>query len=487
MHPAAIRACTSFLFSAYRILFLLGMFPLFSHAQLCNGSLGDPVINITFGSGSGTGGYAPPAAYTYTASSCPDDGFYTITNRTSGCFSNAWHTVSNDHTGNGNFFLVNASFTPGDFFVATVTDLCPNTTYEFAAWVMNVLRNPGIKPNLTFRIETTSGIVLQSFSTGDLLETANPQWLQYGFYFTTPLLNASIVLRITNNAPGGNGNDLALDDITFRPCGPTITSSVVGYSDTIDVCEGQAGSYSFTSDISSAYVSPVYQWQSSNDSGRNWFDIPGATSINYQVSPITPGAYWYRLAVTELSSAGIRACRIASDTIIINIRSKPQVNAGPDRVMFLGDSIRMAATVTGDDPVYEWIPPLYLNDPAHVNAIARPPADILYTMNAVSAFGCQQSDAMTIKVVAGIFVPTAFTPNNDGLNDRWRIPFLDPSLGGQVQVFNRQGQLVYAVSSDWVDWDGKFRGILQPTGTYVYLIQFPKGRESMKGLFVLIR
>src|SRR6478735_1334207 len=88
------------------VLFL----PYTMRAQVCNGSLGDPVVNITFGQGnSGPSNYAPPSSYTYTSSSCPDDGYYTITNATSGCFGNHWHTVTSDHTGdNGNFMLVNA-------------------------------------------------------------------------------------------------------------------------------------------------------------------------------------------------------------------------------------------------------------------------------------------------------------------------------------------------------------------------------------------
>ena len=73
--------------------------------------------------------------------------------------------------------LVNASFTPGDFYVDTVKGLCPSTTYEFAAWVMNVLRTSacqgnGIDPNLTFKIETTTGTVLASYNTGNLQEEA---------------------------------------------------------------------------------------------------------------------------------------------------------------------------------------------------------------------------------------------------------------------------------------------------------------------------
>ncbi|MEO8712855.1 MAG: hypothetical protein ABI405_12060, partial [Parafilimonas sp.] len=130
-------------------------------AQLCNGSLGDPVVDINFGaSGSGNTGYTPTNAYTYTSSTCPNDGYYTITKNTSGCFGNAWHTINSDHTGNGAFMLVNASYEPGDFFVTTVTNLCPNTNYQFSAWLMNVLNRTGIRPNITFSVEAADGTVL---------------------------------------------------------------------------------------------------------------------------------------------------------------------------------------------------------------------------------------------------------------------------------------------------------------------------------------
>ena len=150
-------------------------------AQLCTGSLGDPVVNITFGTG-GTSGFAPQNGYTYISSSCPNDGYYTITNYTSNCFNNTWHTVPKDHTGNGAFMLVNASYNPGDFFITTVTDLCPNTTYEFAAWIMNVItRFNSILPNITFTIETPTGTVLGKFNTGDIAVTSQPEWKHKGY------------------------------------------------------------------------------------------------------------------------------------------------------------------------------------------------------------------------------------------------------------------------------------------------------------------
>src|SRR4051812_97706 len=126
-------------------------------AQLCTGSLGDPVIHITFGSGANPG---PPLAaattfYTYNTGDCPNDGSYIIRS-TLGC--PGWYLLNEDHTPgdvNGYFMFVNASYQPGDFYLDTIKGLCGSTTYEFAAWVMNVLQpnicgGNGIDPNLTF-------------------------------------------------------------------------------------------------------------------------------------------------------------------------------------------------------------------------------------------------------------------------------------------------------------------------------------------------
>ena len=71
-----------------------------SQAQICTGSLGDPVVNLTFGSGPNPGPSLTPGTTTYafTSSICPNDGFYTIVNNTFGCFGNSWLTYNEDHT-----------------------------------------------------------------------------------------------------------------------------------------------------------------------------------------------------------------------------------------------------------------------------------------------------------------------------------------------------------------------------------------------------
>ncbi len=457
-------------------------------AQLCNGSLGDPVVNITFGNdANGNTGYAPTGAYTYTNSTCPNDGFYTITSSTSGCFGNSWHTVTSDHTGNGAFMLVNASYAPGDFFVTHVTNLCPNTNYQFSAWIVNVLNHFGIRPNLTFSIEATDGSVLGQYSTGDIPETFQPVWKQYGLYFTTPPKNTEIVLRITNNAPGGNGNDLGLDDITFRPCGPPITASIQGNTDTVDICIGNNNTYIFNGFVSSGFSVPVYQWQVSTDKGANWEDIPNANTLSYVRTPATAGFYWYRMTVTEKTSETIFACRVASNVVVINVHDIPLVNAGPDRVVIGNTPETLYGVVTGELPVYKWNPPSYLDNDSVLTPLTLPPSDITYMLSATSAFGCSNNDEVKVKVVGGIYVPNAFTPNNDGKNDNWRIPFLDPLLGASVNVYNRFGQLIYHAKGETVNWNGMYKGLPQPTGIYVYSIKFKSKYPDMKGTLLLIR
>lgn len=474
-----------------RIIFLIAtiFISIISSSQLCTGSLGDPAINITFGNTPNSApGVVPPASYTFTTSTCPNDGFYTITPSTSGCFNNSWHTVNADHTGGGNFMLVNASFQPADFFVASLSGLCPNTTYEFSAWVMNVLLSSGgIEPNITFSIETPSGTVLNQFNTGGITVTGQPIWKQYGFFFTTTIGNPAIVLRMTNNAPGGIGNDLALDDITFKPCGPTLNSSIQGIGDKVDICIDKQTNYKFDAVVSPGFVLPVFQWQLSIDTGVNWVDIPGANSLSYTRPITTAGNYLYRLTVAESGNGGISACRISSNVLTIQVHPKPSINAGPDRLVITGRQITMAATASDSNLAFNWSPPDFLSSTVILQPKLTPDKEVLYSLFATSQYGCIKEDQILIKVVAGIFVPTAFTPNNDGKNDTWRIPYLDPILGAAVTVYNRWGQLIYKVSGTEVKWDGKFQGVSQPAGIYVYQIHFTDGTPDMKGTVNLIR
>ena len=123
------------MFIRFASLFFISLLLIISqtNAQLCQGSLGDPIINITFGNGANPGAplFAAATSYQYVNNDCPRDGFYTVRNNTINCFNSTWHTVNADHTvdGGGYFILVNASFQPGAFCLDTVTGLFRYTTY----------------------------------------------------------------------------------------------------------------------------------------------------------------------------------------------------------------------------------------------------------------------------------------------------------------------------------------------------------------------
>jgi gliding motility-associated-like protein len=227
----------------------------------------------------------------------------------------------------------------------------------------------------------------------------------------------------------------------------------------------------------------------SKDEGITWTDIPGATETTYMRLPTAArGKYWYRLTVVDASVPGITSCRIASNLLIINVHPLPVADAGPDRVYVKGYPVTLSSEASGEDISFSWDPVSYMDDATIIQPTVTPPTDITYILSVESAFHCASKDSVHVRVVDGIFVPTAFTPNDDGKNDCWRIPFLDIGLGADVKVFNRWGQLVYHVSSAVVSWDGKLNGQPQATGTYVYIITFKDHKlPELKGTFTLIR
>ena len=307
------------------------MMSLSARSQLCSGSLGDPVAHITFGSGSQQGPPLDPGKtnYRYIQGSCPEDGSYTITNLSFGCFGQTWHTIVGDHTPNdagGYYMLVNASTAPGVFYVDTITSLCGNTSYEFSSYVLNAVKptacaNQPIAPDLTFTIETLNGDKLTTYNSGKIPATDAPTWKQFGTFITTPPGVTTVVIRITNNAPGGCGNDLAIDDIMFRPCGPEIITEIEGtVSNTITYCEPSPRDVILKTSVSGGFTNPRLQWQVSNDEGLSWNDIPGETSLTYLRKHTSKGMYHYRAVIGDGNNISNAACRIASETMIVEVQ-----------------------------------------------------------------------------------------------------------------------------------------------------------------------
>lgn len=309
---------------------------------LCTGSLGDPVVNINFGSGNNPGpaipAIVPGASSTHNyvavngnpATPTPIDGQYTVTNNVP--LNSAWFSGMPDHTSgdvNGYMAFYNSQETAGlEFYRQTVGNLCGSNTYEFAAWIANCV-NPfvlnGVDPDITFRIERTDGSLIASYNTGPIPESAVFTWKQYGFYFTMPVNETTVVLKMINNSVGGNalpGNDLAIDDITFRPCGPATNASFDANTqvDSATVCEGQQ--QSLYGSLSTGFTNPGYRWQVSSDNGQSWSDIPSSNNLQIIYTTSVTGQTRFimlRMVTAEGNNINSPNCRVVSNSIVLKV------------------------------------------------------------------------------------------------------------------------------------------------------------------------
>ncbi|MCZ4223573.1 gliding motility-associated C-terminal domain-containing protein [Pedobacter rhodius] len=393
---------------ALQLLLLLLTSITLSAQQVCTGALGDPVINIDFGSGN-TNFSTPLSAnttnYRFIAGT-PGDGDYTIAKNTNG-MRPGWHQVTNHTSGelNGYMMVVNASNTPGIFYQTAIPNLCPGTTYEFAAWIINLLNYSGIKPNITFSIETSAGTVLKTYNTGDIPDGSSPNWVQYATTFTTTG-QTDLILKITNNGPGGNGNDIALDDITFRACGPIITPSINNGSANISVCEGTTGSYNLSADVSAGYADPVFQWQVYT--GTSWTDIPGQNSkqTTVNLNNAAKGTYQYRLVAAEKQNIGSINCRVASSPLIITVNAKPNTLASNNGPVCIGANIQLSAN---EGTTFTWTGPngFTSTDKSPLINNAQLNMSGVYTVTA-TLNGCTNTASTTVQVLDPVEASTSF-------------------------------------------------------------------------------
>jgi gliding motility-associated-like protein len=148
------------------------------------------------------------------------------------------------------------------------------------------------------------------------------------------------------------------------------------------------------------------------------------------------------------------------------------VDAGLDTTVYRDESTRLQGTSNGIS--FVWTPADYLDDPTALTPLATPFNTITYVLEATSEYGCLNYDTVTVKVEVKtlLLVPNAFTPNQDGLNDVFRIiKTLNIAEVLDVFVFNRWGQKVFEGQNSTAFWDGTFKGKVQDLGVYVYVIR----------------
>ena len=292
-------------------------------------------------------------------------------------------------------------------------------------------------------------------------------------------------------SPGTTISDPTLKNPSARPTATT-TYTVTA---SIGKCSATDNITVFTIPYPTASVSP-----DTTLCYRDTIRLFASGGVRYAWTPATalsapnipdPLAFPLSTTVYRVSVFDNKGCPKPSvDSVRIRVIPQVPAFAGNDTAIVLGQPLQLNASGGSG---YRWSPPAGLSNPNINNPIATLSNDFRYTVRVNTPEGCFAFDTINVKVFytgPDIFVPTAFTPNNDKRNDLLKpIPVGIATLES-FKVYNRYGQLVFSTSIAGQGWDGRINGIEQNTGTYAWYVQgtdYLGKKISKKGTSTLIR
>ncbi|MEO6723073.1 MAG: PKD domain-containing protein [Ferruginibacter sp.] len=262
--------------------------------------------------------------------------------------------------------------------------------------------------------------------------------------FATPL-DPSITYTVLGNI----GKCQSRDQVTIR----TVPYPQLRVSPDTLICFGDSAPLLATG-------GSIYKWTPST--------FLTATNISNPVSVKPTKDTRYNVTVSD-----VLGCPKAVDSNVwVRIYPVVQANAGPrDTSIVIGQPLALNAS-GGDN--YSWTPPTWLSNPTISNPVGFPEDNILYKLQVSTTPGCLGTDSIFVKVFKvppSFYVPTGFSPNNDGRNDIMKPIMLGMRSLKYFRVFNRWGQMLFSTSQQGRGWDGMFKGSPQDPGTYVWMVE----------------
>lgn len=189
----------------------------------------------------------------------------------------------------------------------------------------------------------------------------------------------------------------------------------------------------------------------------------------------------------KLSVVNGGPCYIESDTTVIKFDGPPKLNPGGTVYVLKGHTITLEPVSNENDLTYLWSPNIDIDNVNAKNPVITGDIDRFYTLTITNSLGCQTTDTTYIKVSPEIKLPNAFTPNGDGVNDKWEIYGLSAYTQATVDIFNRYGQNLYHSVGYPIPWDGTYKGQPLPSGVYYYIINTKVNNQVLSGDIMIIR
>ena len=166
-------------------------------------------------------------------------------------------------------------------------------------------------------------------------------------------------------------------------------------------------------------------------------------------------------------------------TLHLIVLKKPAPDLGAGKEICAGDSITLRP---GNFLSYQW-----QDGSTEATYVAKKAG--IYSVTVTNACGTGSQDIQIIDGVCKMYFPNAFTPNNDGRNDRFMLLHPYNLSDFRLSIYNRYGQKVFETKDYKEAWAGTYKGVQAQTGTYVWYSEFKEGGVSkqLKGTVVLVR
>jgi gliding motility-associated-like protein len=200
----------------------------------------------------------------------------------------------------------------------------------------------------------------------------------------------------------------------------------------------------------------------------------GTTPYTYELNGVpATAADMVNLHAGEYETKIIDAngCEASAFTTLENVEIPSVIITNNDTAIVIGDRVALHAINAVD---YIWTPftgGLSCIDCA--SPVAQPLQTTTYIVRTLSGENCINADTVTIfvDISHSMFIPNAFTPNKDGVNDVFRVKG-QGIAAFRMTIYNRWGALVFISHDATKGWDGTYKGVLQPVGAYVYVVEY---------------
>ena len=325
--------------------------------------------------------------------------------------------------------------------------------------------------NLSSISDGTTNAMLYQWNFGDSLNGNNTSLaaVPAPHTYTTPG-PYTIQLTVTSNE-GCIATLQKQDSLIFAAPLAAFTTSTTG------VCLGQLISFA---DHSLSADGSIVQWL--------WDFGDGQQAVLQQPPPhkyVDTFVYHAHLQVIDS-----HRCMNVSPDYPLTIYSYPVLELGADRYLLEGEQLYMVPQeLSGNQLQYAWSPVNLFNQADLATPyISQLTADtVTCYLTVTSIGGCSVSDYVLIHLLKNPVIPNTITPNNDQINDSWKIDYLNGYPHCHVEVYNRYGQLVFESIGYSHPWDGTYNNKPLPAGTYYYIIDPGMHQQVLKGYVTIIR